>query len=64
MKELKLFLEQHPHLQPIQNRLETEMNSVPDEYRMLVLMKYLAYNLDELNTELHLLRIKISQLSA
>jgi hypothetical protein len=59
MEELKLFLEQHPHLKPYQNRLEKEMNSVPEEYRLLVVMKHLAMNLEELDTELRLLQIKL-----
>jgi len=57
MEELKLFLKQHPHLQTLQDRLESEMNSVPDEYRLLVLAKHIAWNLEELETELKLLQI-------
>lgn len=60
MEELKLFLEQHPHLLPLQERLEREMNSVPDEYRLAVLAKHLAWNLEELATELQLLRAIIA----
>lgn len=57
MEELKLFLEQHPHLQTLQNRLEREMDSVPNEYRLMVLSKYLVMNLEELEIELRLLGI-------
>lgn len=57
MEELKLFLEKHPHLQTLQNRLESEMDAVPDEYRMLVVAKHLAWNLEELETELKLLAV-------
>lgn len=61
MEELKLFLEQHPHLQTLQDRLESEMDSVPDEYRLMVLAKYITWNLEELATELTLLQVLISQ---
>lgn len=61
MEELKLFLKQHPHLQTLQNRLEREMDSVPDEYRLAVLAKHMAWNLEELETELRLLQVSISQ---
>lgn len=64
MEELKLFLEQHPHLQSFQDRLENEINSVPEQYRIMVLSKYILCNLEELYTELILLRLKISELSA
>ena len=57
MEELKLFLKQHPHLQTLQDRLEREMDSVPNEYRMLVIAKHLAWNLEELETELKLLAV-------
>jgi len=59
MEELKLFLEQHPHLQTLQNRLEREMDSVPDEYRLMVLSKYLVMNLEELEIELRLLEMLV-----
>jgi len=55
MKELKEFLEKHPHLQTLQNRLESEMDSVPEEYRLAILAKHMAWNLEELETELKLL---------
>jgi len=59
MEELKLFLEQHPHLQTLQNRLEREMNSVPDEHRLMVLAKYMVINLEELEIELRLLELLV-----
>lgn len=59
MEELKLFLQEHPHLQTLQNRLEREMNSVPDEYRLMVLAKYLVINLEELEIELRLLELLV-----
>ena len=55
MYELKEFLKMHPHLQTLQNRLESEMDAVPDEYRLTVLAKHMAWNLEELETELKLL---------
>lgn len=64
MEELKLFLEQHPHLQTLQNRLESEMDSVPDEYRLVVLSKHIAWNLEELETELRLLQVILDRASA
>ena len=63
MEELKLFLKQYPHLQTLQNRLESEMDAVSDEYRMLVVAKNLAWNLEELETELKLLTILFSNSS-
>lgn len=63
MEELKLFLEQHPHLQALQDRLESEMDSVPDEYRLVVLAKYLVWNLEELTTELTLLQVLLDEAS-
>lgn len=63
MHELKEFLDQHPHLQALQDRLEREMDSVPEEYRLLVLEQYLAWNLEELDTELKLLQIKLLEIS-
>jgi hypothetical protein len=56
LQELNLFLEQHPHLKPLQERLEREMRLVPDEHRHLVVAKYLMSNLEELAIELQLLR--------
>jgi|688.fasta_scaffold247583_2 hypothetical protein len=59
MEELKLFLQEHPHLQTLQNRLEREMDSVPDEYRLMVLAKYMVINLEELEIELRLLELLV-----
>ena len=59
MEELKLFLQEHPHLQTLQNRLEREMDSVPDKYRLMVLSKYLVMNLEELEIELKLLELLV-----
>lgn len=59
MEELKLFLQEHPHLQTLQNRLEREMDSVPDEYRLMVLAKYMVINLEELEIELRLLEMLV-----
>ena len=60
MHELKEFLEQHPHLQALQDRLEREMDSVLPQYRLLVLAKYITWNLEELDTELKLLQLLIN----
>ena len=62
MEELKLFLEQHPHLKSYQIRLKKEMDSVPDEYRMAILAKHIVWNLEELGTELELLKLKLTEL--
>ena len=59
MEELKLFLQEHPHLQTLQNRLEREMDSVPEEYRLMVLAKYMVINLEELEIELRLLELLV-----
>lgn len=59
MNELKTFLKKHPHLMSYQIRLEKEMNSVPDNYRLTILAKHIAYNLEELETELKLLQLKL-----
>ncbi len=64
MRELKLFLEKHPHLQTLQDRLEREMDSVPEEYRLTVLAKHLAWNLEELETELKLIQVLLSRAGA
>jgi hypothetical protein len=64
MHELKEFLEQHPHLQTLQDRLESEMDSVPEEYRLVVVAKHLAWNLEELDTELKLLRATLNRAGA
>jgi hypothetical protein len=64
MNDLKLFLERHPHLQTLQDRLEREMDSVPEEYRLTVLAKHLAWNLEELETELKLLQVILSRAGA
>jgi len=61
MDELKFFLEQHPHLLEYQVRLNKAMNSVPDGYRLLVLSQYMVWNLEELNTELEILKIAIQR---
>jgi hypothetical protein len=60
MNELKMFLEQHPHLMSYQIRLEKEMNSVPDADRLKVLAKHIIYNLQELEIELKLLQLKLT----
>lgn len=60
MNELKMFLEQHPHLMSYQIRLEKEMNSVPDVDRLKVLAKHIIYNLQELEIELKLLQLKLT----
>lgn len=60
MNELKIFLEQHPHLMSYQIRLEKEMNSVPDVDRLKVLAKHIIYNLQELEIELKLLQLKLT----
>ena len=59
MEELKLFLQEHTHLQTLQNRLEREMDSVPEEYRLMVLAKYMVINLEELEIELRLLELLV-----
>lgn len=64
MTELKLFLDQHPHLKRTQMLLEREMNQVPPEYRMMVVAKHLAWNLQELEVELKLLQLKLADLEA
>lgn len=58
--ELKLFLEQNPHLMEYQVRLNKAMNSVPEEQRLLVLSQYIMWNLEELNVELEMLRRSLS----
>jgi hypothetical protein len=63
MRELKLFLEQHPHLKPYQDRLEREMNSVPEKDRLSVLAKHITWNLEELEIELRLLQAKLLELN-
>ena len=63
MYELKEFLKKHPHLQTLQNRLESEMDAVPDEDRLTILAKHMVCNLDELETELKLLTILFSNSS-
>ncbi len=60
--ELKLFLEQHPHLMEYQVRLNKAMNSVPEEHRLLVLSQYISWNLEELNTELEMLKATIQRI--
>ena len=61
MRELQNFLEQHPHLKRFQMRLESEMDAVPPEYRLMVVAKHLAWNLEELETELKLLQMKLGE---
>jgi hypothetical protein len=60
MNELKMFLEEHPHLIPYQIRLEREMNLVPDADRLKVLAKHIIYNLQELEIEFKLLQLKLT----
>jgi hypothetical protein len=55
-ENLRLFLEQNPELDLYQVRLEKEMNQVPAEHRMIVIAKHMAWNLQELETELILLQ--------
>ena len=62
MEELKLFLEQHPHLMTYQARLQKEMNSVSEEHRIAILAKHIAWNVHELETELKLLQLKLLEL--
>lgn len=62
MEELKLFLEQNPHLKSYQIRLEKEMNSVSEKQRLAVLAKHIMHNLQELGIELELLNFKLSEL--
>jgi len=57
MDELKKFLEKHPHLRTFQDRLESEMDAVSNEDRLIVLAKHVAYNLEELEIELKLLTL-------
>ena len=59
MKELIEFLEQHPHLKSYQDRLERDMNRVPEKDRLKVLAKHIAYNMEELEIELKLLQLRI-----
>ena len=60
-EKLKDFLEKHPHLIPFQRKLEEEMRKVPSEYRLLVFARFLIDNLDELQTELGLLKYKVEE---
>jgi hypothetical protein len=62
MDELKILLEQNPKLRVYQNMLEKEMNSVPEEYRLVILAKHIAWNLEELETELKMLQLKLIKL--
>ncbi len=62
MNELKLFLEQHPHLMSYQVRLQKEMDSVSEKHRMAILAKHIAWNMHELETELKLLQLKLLEL--
>jgi len=62
MDELKILLEQNPKLRVYQNMLEKEMNSVPEEYRLAILAKHIAWNLEELETELKMLQLKLIKL--
>lgn len=62
MEELKLFLEQYPHLKSYQLHLKKEMDSVPEKYRMTILAKHIMWNLEELGTELELLKLKLAEL--
>jgi hypothetical protein len=55
-ENLRLFLQQNPDLKPYQMRLENEMNQVPPEHRMAIVAKHMAWNLQELETELTLLQ--------
>lgn len=59
MDELQKFLEEHPHLKLMQMHLESRMDSVPEEYRLVVLTKHLAWNLKELEIHLKLLQTKL-----
>ena len=59
MEELKLFLQQNPHLQKFQSRLEKEIDAVTEQYRLMVLAKYLVINLEELEIELRLLELTV-----
>jgi hypothetical protein len=58
-RELEEFLLKNPHLANVQRKLEKEMDQAPDQYRILVVMRRLADNLDELKTELELLKFKM-----
>lgn len=44
--------------------LEREMDQVLPEYRMMVVAKHLAWNLQELEVELKLLQLKLADLEA
>ena len=59
MGELELFLQQYPQLRAYQKKLEIEMNSVPEEHRTVIVAKHIAWNLQELETELKLLQLKL-----
>jgi hypothetical protein len=62
MDELKILLEQNPKLKAYQSMLEKEMDSVPEEHRLTVLAKHIAWNLEELETELIMLKLKLIEL--
>ena len=55
-ENLRLFLQQNPELKFYQMRLENEMNQVSAEHRMAIVAKHMAWNLQELETELTLLQ--------
>ena len=55
-KELEIFLKNNPRLMAYQEKLEREMDSVPEEFRLVILAKHILWNLDELETELKLLQ--------
>lgn len=63
VKELEEYLQTHPHLLSLQDRLSREMGSVPEDQRINVLVRYLRDNLDELTTELELLNSKLRGLN-
>lgn len=54
--ELQQYLKDNPHLIPIQERLNKELNAVPEQYRMTIVAKHIAWNLEELEIELKLLQ--------
>lgn len=57
MSELEEFLEKNPHLKLMQKKLEDELRGKSSEERMILLLRRINDNLDELVTELKLLQV-------
>ena len=61
--ELVAFLIKNPNMLPLQEKIEKQLNSVPEHYRVNVIARLLIDSLDEMVTELKMLQVEIGKLN-